>query len=623
MVAGGLPTVQVLLDDGSGTFPYDISSKCRLSSETTTARGRSDEQSAVVAGTLTLTLNNTDGRFTPGSTTIASPSPIKTDAQIRVKETANAVTVTVFTGYVQSWPVAWPSGGQELSEVTVVATDAQARAERRVLRSVVEEEIMADSPAAYYTLGEPEGAVRAGDTSGGQEPALGIAGDGVPVTFGTATGPGTDGLTAASVAGGKFLSTSLTFASAPTTLAIGFFFTANGSPGTGLLARINAAGASGGPLLDINGSGKLLITDGSSTTTTTPVVNDGAVHHAFVVLTATSWSITVDGGTALTLGSVSGPTMSTSMQIDFGGTAFVPPSGHTLFGVTNIVANLSHLAVFTSAPSAARITAEATAGLTGFAGETDVARITRILGYAGILMGTTDTSLTNVPFVDFTGQTAWQTAQDVVDAAMGVAYINGSGTCDFHNRQKVSLKTTPDLTIDANQLDPGTIFTTDMQGVVNYFEATAQSTGVAQVASDATSMTNHGRYPESKTYLVSTDGEALDRANWVVYTHKEPGPRVGTLVIDLLSMTAAVQATWLAVEPDYWIQVTGLPSQTPGGTTANLIVQGWSKTLVAGGDNAAWQSTLNVADKPTLYPSVWILGDSTYGVLGSTTRLGV
>jgi hypothetical protein len=119
--------------------------------------------------------------------------------------------------------------------------------------------------------------------------------------------------------------------------------------------------------------------------------------------------------------------------------------------------------------------------------------------------------------------------------------------------------------------------------------------------------------------LVQSDAEALDRANWIIATHKEPGPRAGTLALDLLTMTAAQQAQMLAIEPDHWISVTGLPSQTPGGTTANLVVQGLVETLAPD----SWTLTLNVVDKATVYPNVWILGDSTYGVLDSTTRLYV
>ena len=66
---------------------------------------------------------------------------------------------------------------------------------KRPMRSMLEQEILLDTPTAYYTLGEPEGATSAGDTSGNGLASLTIAGTGAALTFGTSTGPA-DGLPA-------------------------------------------------------------------------------------------------------------------------------------------------------------------------------------------------------------------------------------------------------------------------------------------------------------------------------------------------------------------------------------------------------------------------------------------
>ena len=60
----GLPTMLVLLDDGSATYPYDITAYVRLVDGFSWSRGRPDEQSSVSPGTLSITLDNTDSRFT-------------------------------------------------------------------------------------------------------------------------------------------------------------------------------------------------------------------------------------------------------------------------------------------------------------------------------------------------------------------------------------------------------------------------------------------------------------------------------------------------------------------------------------------------------------------------------
>lgn len=597
----GLPTVQVLLDDGTGTFPYDLTnlggkSYVRIGHQIN--RGRQDELADVTPGQLqNLTLDNTDGRFTPGSTIIASPSPIKADARIRIKETANGTTVTRFTGYVQQWPVGWPSGGDTLSEVTVTATDAQARAERRPLKSVIQEEVRLDGPVAQYTLGEPAGAASAADSSGNQAPALTMVGTGTAVTFGTATGPGTDGLTAAQFSGGQYLQGSVSQTVALTEVA---FLT---STANRRLISMYKADGSTFDILGIDASGHLT---GPFSMTSSAVVTDGAEHVGGLRWTGSQVQLLLDG---VVVASNVDTRAGSSAQIMFLGE---PPVGGSAYSGT-----MAHVAFFTTDPGGARATAHATASLTGFDGESGTARLTRLAGYGGLPIGTLDSSLTNVPFTDFTGQSLAQALRDVADGEFGLLFVDGSGNLTFHNRNRSPAKATPDVTITADMLDPGTGFQYDTQGLVNYFEATAKGTGVTQVARNTASETQHGRYPTSGTYLVQTDAEAIDRANWVVANHADPAPRLGSLTIDLLTLDTATQAALLAAEPNTWLRVTGLPSQTPGGTTADLVVQGFAETLT----KDSWSITFNVISRSLV--QAWILGDATYGVLDSTTRLYV
>ena len=603
MTAGGIPGVQVLLDDGTGAFPYDISSFCRVGYSI--SRGRQDEQSAVTPGQMSgLVADNTDGRFTIGSTIIATPSPIRLDNNIRLKVTpVGQATVTRHTSHMQELPVSWPTGGDNLSEVTLVATDAQARAIRRILRSVVEEEIIADSPKAYYTLGEPEGATSAADSSGNQSPALAMLGSGADVTFGTATGPGTDGLSAATFAGGKYLTTRL-----PTALSASWTVEC-------FMSAASAPAANQALFYLVGTPYEVLVTTAGQIFTPSlssgPIVTDGGIHHVALVYVGGGVNLYVDGVLQDNDSSV-GP-----WALD----TFVVGAG---YGNPPFVGSISHFTITDASLTAADMLAHYTAGLTGFAGESDTARLTRLAGYASIPLGTLDASLTNVPFEDISGKTANDAVGDVVGAAVGIAYVNGSGALDFHNRNRVVTKTTPDLTLNADVLEDDITFLNDMAAVCNYLTATA-ATGVNQVVRNTLSELGdgtaanpgHGRYDQSASYLVSTDPEALDRANWIVANHAEPTPRVPSLTINLMMLDAATQYALLQAEPDTWIRFTNCPAQTPGGsTTVDVIVQGWKEDLT----EQSWQITFNVVAR-SLFSPVWILGDTTYSVLGSTTRL--
>lgn len=67
-----VPTVQVLLDDGTSTWQHDVTSYVRLVDGIGINRGRQDEFADVQPSTCSLTLDNTDGHFTP--TTVAKPN---------------------------------------------------------------------------------------------------------------------------------------------------------------------------------------------------------------------------------------------------------------------------------------------------------------------------------------------------------------------------------------------------------------------------------------------------------------------------------------------------------------------------------------------------------------------
>jgi hypothetical protein len=587
----GLPDATFELDDGTGTFPHDVTGYARLLDGFSFNRGREDEQAAVTSGSLNLAFNNADGRFTPGSTTIATPSPITVDQRIRLKETVNGTTFTRFTGYVKSWRVSWPAGVDTHSVVHATATDIQARAERRVLRSVIQEEILADGPAAYYTLGEPEGAQSAADSSGNQAPALTMAGAGTDVAFGNATGPGTDGLTAAEFAGGKYLVSDYSRPSAGGDLSIEAWFATTATNG----GVATFGQSSGGTGLKVE-SGAIFPGIGG------PTVNDGLHHHAV---------LTIDAAFNMVL-YVDGVEEATSFA--------TAPAGRLWVGVGDIgsttyplVGTAAHVAVWPTVLSAAEVSRHYEAGATGFAGESGTDRITRIAGYADIPLGTLDTSLTNVPHKDITGASAWSAIADVTAAEGGLTVVDGSGNAVFTNRNDAPEKTAPDLTVAASYVQFDASPTDDDAEILNYLETTAEGTQVTQVVVDATSEGTHGRYPESKSYLVQTDAEALDRANWIVANYAEPTTRYGTLTINLFGMTAAEQEAVIAnAEPGAWLRVTDMPAQTTGGTTVDVMVQGFTEQQNA----SEWTLTCNIVARSLFQAAIY--DDATYGVYGES-----
>ncbi|WP_028645241.1 LamG-like jellyroll fold domain-containing protein [Nocardioides sp. URHA0020] len=107
----GLPTVQVLLDDGTGTFPYDVTAYARNYEVT---RGRPNEFDGIQPSQLRLLLENKDGRFTLGDPTYGC----RTDQAIRVLErfptVANTNLLSAAAASFESGVGSWSSGGSVL-----------------------------------------------------------------------------------------------------------------------------------------------------------------------------------------------------------------------------------------------------------------------------------------------------------------------------------------------------------------------------------------------------------------------------------------------------------------------------------------------------------------------------
>ena len=122
-----LPSIEVSVD-----FANDPTSSTRTwvditpyAREFATRRGRPDALSRIDTGTLTLTLDNRDGRFDPTNTSGAYYPNVLPMRRIRVLAQWLSVTYNVFHGYIDDWPLSFPDLGKN-ALVNVTAVDALA-----------------------------------------------------------------------------------------------------------------------------------------------------------------------------------------------------------------------------------------------------------------------------------------------------------------------------------------------------------------------------------------------------------------------------------------------------------------------------------------------------------------
>lgn len=565
--------VSVFLDDGSGTFPVDISSRVRLSEGVSVSGyGRGDEFSQPGAASLSLTLDNADGFLTGGGVgwdmggwdegPWDDSVTLEPGTGIRYAETIGATTKNVFTGFVESLNLGWPGGGEEFSTVAVSATDRLADLGRRTLGSMLEQEILLDNPTAYYTLGEAEGSTSAGDTSGNQAPTLAPAGSGASVTFGAIGTPNTS----LRLAGGQYLAPA---AQAPSSvLTLGCFFAGTSAPpGPSDTYIILAADVA---FIRLRSDGSVDFVDvigtGVPVTSVGPVVNDGLQHNAWMTFDGVNGQAYVDGIEVATWPSAAAP----SFLAGIGGVSQAVTDPLALFGYTSFDGTLGHVVTLDTTLSAGEI-ADIYAASRGDFQETTDARLSRIASYAGLTPTFADPSGQEMGAQATSGQSLFQAMQDVAQAEAGVLFVNGDGDLVMQGRGYRAMKTTADLTLGEQEAASDTTVTWDTQQLVNQVTVT-RTGGAEQVVSDGTPT---ALYPASLEVNVTRDEDALAQGQWLLNKHQTTAPRLASATFDLLASPDAEDL--LALEIGDRLSLSDMPSQL-WADAGDYTVEGWSKT---------------------------------------------
>lgn len=118
------------------------------------ARGRAYELTDTETGQGTLRLANADGKYTGGS--LLAPLPMRA---FRVLSYVDRGVESLAQGFVERWPT--KAADPSLAWSDVVLVDGFATLAQLTLRSAYEQEVLADSPVAYFPLQEDSTATQA------------------------------------------------------------------------------------------------------------------------------------------------------------------------------------------------------------------------------------------------------------------------------------------------------------------------------------------------------------------------------------------------------------------------------------------------------------------------------
>lgn len=597
-------TVEVAFTSGYSTLIADmvwtdVSAYVEGQEEISITRGRSDEFSEAEPGQMTITFDNRDGRFTPGYEAGAYWPNVKRGRPIRVSVTYGTTAYVRFFGYVDAWPVGWPSAGDEDCRATVSAVSRSARS-TAAMRSVIEEEWMVPRPRVYYTLGEESDAVAAVDSSGRQGPNLEQTGTGTAVTFATATGPGTDEMSSPTFAAGKYLSGSPVEVNTLSGLTVAAAFNTSTAAGT-------AVALSGlGFTATVNADGKMVAAaSGMGTLTSTSVVTNGATRLMVVKLAADGTaSLEIDGAQEAT-STGSGPPVSTSNTVSVG-------EGFT--------GTISHVAVWETVLDATDTGHMWTATSTGFAGETPGAAIQRFARYWGIPSAevSADTGTTAaLVFIGTTGKTPLEAMRLVETTEYGDLFDGRDGTLRFRGRAaRINSSASFRLSAAMQHVGGGLSPKLDDQGMMNIVSATRMAAGAPTVhVTNQSSVDEYGPYAASLDLVTSSDAEVADAATWRVSRYGEPAIRIPAVDVDVANIDASLVASVMAADVGTRFTLDDLPAQAPW-PSIDLFVEGMAETL------SFAAHTLSMNTSTTDLFAAWELGTTNRSELGRATVLG-
>jgi hypothetical protein len=605
--------------------------------------------------TITATATNAVSYWRIKSGTApAFPFTTYVDAcQLEIASAASAFTTTGptrytrYTGYIERYPQTWTDQGFR-SIKPLEAVDALSILSRTTIKQSYQATVLADSPTLYAPLNEsafPQviqrplgGQLFAGYTQlGGTYGSVNFSGDRVPDGSGAVvvtqqnTDPDISGdPTFVTYLGTRFGTASVRPQACTFELWVkvvnGVVYLGaapmdpaetTGGEVTGTLRGLHVYTAGGRAFFhyaDPNGN--------TSALRAWPGWSgwpDGQWHHLAIILPGSSttqgWGDGVLGSTA-----AMGFTPSATIAIEN-----VYAQATTYFGDHSSQVAVANMAVYPTALSSTQLAAHYQRGI-GYLAEKSGARAARLLtAYWSSTLYTAATGYVPMaPDYSYDTRSMLDVLQEIAATEAGRVYANGAGRVVFEDRvtRYASQTSIATLGIAAGQLHYENLeFDYDPTYVYSRANLSRPGNSSYPLKTNATSLTRYGERILQATLQVNSDFE-LDQAS-VFYLNRyaAPGGAPGT------STGARVRKLTLnpASDPALWTFVMGLElSQrvTVSFTTSTGLTMSSSyyvEKIDEAGDPKEGTYIVDLQLSPVFVSQAWVLGDATYGVLGTTT----
>lgn len=325
--------------------------------------------------------------------------------------------------------------------------------------------------------------------------------------------------------------------------------------------------------------------------------------------------------------------------------------GGSYGGHGNFYGNLSIASIYQYALTQNQIINHASVGQYGMWEQTTDNCIGALSSFAdlptfwnGLALGQ-NLGLTLTDYYDITGNTPLSNMQVYEQAERGLLFVNSSGQLIFHTRDWRMGYGAPDVALQAS------IYNADLgyEMIDTYLlNEAATNTSVFSTGVDwqnSSSYQNYGPYSNgtqtspvtlplitwSRGYSVLglsqygywTNPNLDDNSAWQINTRNTPRLVCGQLTIDMLTFETAdaggyTTTSIMNLDIDNMVTLAGLPASFPDQAGAlDYFIEGVNETV--GCDT----HTITFYTSPASVQRAWKMGDSTYGILGSTTRIGI
>jgi hypothetical protein len=573
---------------------------------TITSVGRADESSAIQPAQLTVTLNNTGGRFTPKNTAGAYYPYIGRNVQIRLSVNSESSTLVAYSGYrfwgeVTEWPPLWDVTGKDVT-CTIVASGIW----RRISRST----LTIGSPFRRYYMNLTGGSVPQGywpmEDGNGSLAFVNYLPGGASGTNGTWAGTPGPSLAQTSTFTGSDAIPQLNASAITLTVAAGGTTTSNcirfllsvplaGDSASGTtnwnLVEVDTAGTITKLEVYLNYTGTLTI-DGKNSGGT--VVFTGTTTNKYLgvpvlvslELTTTTWTLnTIKPGAGSIFETKTG-----SLSMTIGAVSKV------IFGRANALNEtaVGHCAVIYTIPSLTT----AAYPLSGYIGEYALDRFTRLCTELGIASETIGTSATTAALGPQVDQTMSQVFQAIEDADCGLLYESRSALAlGYRSKasmqsQAVALTLNYGTSVLASQIQVtyDDQLTRNDVTITNYDGFAIDAVLIAGAMSIQAPPSGVGQgYQYARNVALAADSQVTGVASWVLGVGSVDEPRYPILTLDMSrSAVASLFATIPGMRIGDYLQITNPPAFLTA-SAVNQLVWGIEETL----NNYIWTITFN------------------------------